>query len=117
MDMDMTYLKKKTIDGSISHKPRKKGVYKTNIHKIYNLIIGQTNKQLQEKEALDATFQAVKTVQYPIGYIMIPKKLCFSNQSKQHPIRSLWLATRRLHNTRKYYIKNMTNYLVRFCNT
>ena len=58
------------------------------MHKIYNLIVGQTNEQLQEKAASDATFQAVKTDQDPIGYLMIPKRICFSNQSEQHPIRS-----------------------------
>ena len=69
------------------------------MHKIYNIIVGQTNKQLQEKAVSDATFQVVNTDQDPIGYLIILKRLCFSNHSEQHPIRSLCLATRRLYNT------------------
>ena len=86
------------------------------MHKIYNMIVGQTNKQLQEKAASDATFQAVKTDQYPIGYLMILKRICFSNQSKQHPIRSLYLSMRRLYNTMQYANENITDYLIRFRN-
>ena len=56
------------------------------MHNIYNLIVVQTNEQLQEKAASDATFQAINTDQYPIGYLMILKRLCLSNQSEQHPI-------------------------------
>ena len=66
-DGDMTYLDKKINDEAIRQKLRKKDVYKSDMYKIYNLIVGQTNKQLQEKAASDATFQAVKTDQYPIG--------------------------------------------------
>ena len=93
-DGEMTYLEKKNIDEAIRQKLRKKDVYESDMHKIYNLIVGQTNEQLQEKAASDATFQAVKTDQDPIGYLMILKKICFSNQSEQHPIRSLCLSTR-----------------------
>ena len=87
------------------------------MNKIYNLIVGQTNEQLQEKAESDATFQAVKTDRDPIGYLMILKRICFSNQSKQHPIRSLCLSTRRLYNTMQYANKNTTDYLVRFRNS
>ena len=69
------------------------------MHNIYNLIVGQTNKQLQDKSASDATFQAVKTDRDPIGYLMTLKRIYFSNQSKQHPIRLLYLSTRHLYNT------------------
>ena len=86
------------------------------MHKIYNLIVGQTNEQLQEKTLSDATFQVVKTDRDPIGYLMILKKICFSNQSKQHPIRSLCLYTRRMYNTMQYARENTTGYLVRFRN-
>ena len=79
----MTYLEKKNIDEAIRQKLRKKDVYESDMHKIYNLIVGQTNEQLQEKSALDATFHAVKTDPDPIGYLMILKKICFSNQSKK----------------------------------
>ena len=41
------------------------------MHKIYILIVGQTNEKLQEKAASDATFQAVKTDRDPIVYLMI----------------------------------------------
>ena len=61
-DAEMTYLKNKNIDKAIRHKMKKKYVYKTDMHKIYNLILGHTNEQLQEKAALDATFQEFKTV-------------------------------------------------------
>ena len=46
---------------------RKKDVYESDMHKIYNIVVGKTNKQLQEKAAPVATFQAVKDYQYPIG--------------------------------------------------
>ena len=86
------------------------------MHKIYNMIVVKTSEQLQEKAELDATFQAVKTDRDQIGYLMILKKICFSNQSEQHQIRSLWLSTRRLYNTMQYSRKNTTDYLVRFRN-
>ena len=86
------------------------------MHKIYNMIVVKRNEQLQEKAELDATFQAVKTDRDPIGNLMILKKICFSNQSEQHQIRSFWLSTRRLYNTMQYSRKNTTDYLVRFRN-
>ena len=52
----MKWLKKNNIDKSILQKLRKKDVYETEIHKIYNLIVGQINDKLQEKAASDATF-------------------------------------------------------------
>ena len=85
---EMTYLEKKNIDEAIRQNLRKKDVYQSDMHKMCNIIVGQTNKQLQEKEASDATFQAVKTDRYPIGYLVILKSIWFSNQSEQHPIRS-----------------------------
>ena len=87
------------------------------MHKIYNLIVGQKNEQLQEKAESDATFQEVKTDQYPIGYPMILKRICFSNESEQHSIRSLCHSTRRIYNTMQYTNENTTNYLVRFRNS
>ena len=60
-DGEMAYLEKKNVDEAIHQKLRKKDVYKSDMHKIYNLIVGQTNDQLQEKAASDATFQAFKT--------------------------------------------------------
>ena len=99
IDGEMTYFKKKNIDEAIRQKLRKKDVYESGMHNIYNLIVCQTNEQLQEKAASYATFQAVKTDQDPIGYLMILNRICFSNQYEQCPIRSLWLSTRRLYNT------------------
>ena len=60
-DGEMTYLEKNNIDESIFKKIRKKDVYKSDMHKIYTLIVVQTNEQLQEKSASDATFQEVNT--------------------------------------------------------
>ena len=60
-DGEMTYLEKNNIDEAIRQKLRKKDVYKSDMHKIYNLIVVQTNEQLQEKAASDDTFQAVNT--------------------------------------------------------
>ena len=40
IDGEMTYLKKKNIDEAIRQKLRKKDVYKLDMHKIYNLIVG-----------------------------------------------------------------------------
>ena len=76
----MTYRKSKYIEEAISQKIKKKDVYQTDTHKIYNLIVGQINKRLQEKAELDATWKEVKTGRDPIGYPMISKKLYFSNQ-------------------------------------
>ena len=47
----MTYLEKNNIDEAIRQKLRKNYIYKSDMHKIYNLIVGQTNKQIQEKAA------------------------------------------------------------------
>ena len=73
----MTYLEKKCFDEAICQNLRKKDVYESDMHKMYNLIVVQTNEQLQDKAASDAAFQAVKTDQDPIGYLMILKKICF----------------------------------------
>ena len=86
------------------------------MQKIYNIILGQTNEQLQDKAASDTTLQAVKTDRDPIVYLMILKSICFSNQSEQHSILSLCLSTRRLYNTMQCANENTTDYLVRFCN-
>ena len=75
------------------------------------------NEQIQEKAASDDTFQWVKTDQYPIDYLMILKSVCFSNQSEQHPIRSLCLSMSRLYNIMQYANENTTDYLVRFRNS
>ena len=49
IDGEMTYLEKNNINESICQKLRKKDFYKSYMHKIYNLIVGQNNEQLQEK--------------------------------------------------------------------
>ena len=64
-DGEMTYLENKNIDEAIRQKLWKKDVYKSDMHKIYNMILGQTNEQLQDKAASDATFQAVKNDRDP----------------------------------------------------
>ena len=110
----MTYLNKNNIDEFIKQKLRKKDVYESDMHKIYKLIVGQANEQHQEKSVSDVTLQAVKTDRDPIGYLIALKTLCFSNTSEHNPIRSLCLATRRLHNTMQYANENATDYLVRF---
>ena len=92
-------------------------MYKTDMQQIYNLIVGPTTKKLQDKAALDATFQYIKTGQDPIWYLMILKKIWFSNQYEQHPIWYLCLLTRRLYNTMHIVNKNSTDYLVRSRNT
>ena len=47
------------------------------MHKVYNLIVGQTNEQIQKKAELNATFQAVNNDRDPIGYLMILNRICF----------------------------------------
>ena len=74
---EMTYTEKKNINEAICQKLKKKDVYETDMHKIYNIIVGKKNKQLQKNETSDATFQVVKTGWDPIGYLMILKKLWF----------------------------------------
>ena len=116
-DGDMTYLKNNNTNEAIRKKLRKKDVYGSDMHKIYNFVVGQTNEQLKEKVASDATLQAVNTDQVPIGYLMILKSLFFSNQSDQHQMRLLCLSTRRIYNTIQYFNNNTTDYLVRFLNS
>ena len=45
-DAEITYLENKNIDEAVRQKLRNKDVYETEIHRIYNLTVGQTNKQL-----------------------------------------------------------------------
>ena len=66
---------------------------------------------------MGTAFQAFKTAGYPIGYLVILKKICFSNQPKQYPFRSLCPETGQMYNTIQYANKNTTDSLVRFCNT
>ena len=42
-DAEVTYLENKNIGEAIRHKLRKKYVYKTDMHKIYNIIMVHTN--------------------------------------------------------------------------
>ena len=76
-DVEMAHHKNKSIDKSFCQKLRKKDVYKTDMHKTYNLILDQKKEQLHNNEAKDATFQAVKTGWYPIGHLVILKNICF----------------------------------------
>ena len=76
---------KNYIDEAIFQNLRKKDVYKSDMHKIYNIIVVQMNEQLQEKAESDATLQSIKTDLEPIVYMMILKRLCLSNQSEHHP--------------------------------
>ena len=46
---------------------RKKDVYKSDMHKIYNLIVRKTNEQQQEKAVSDATLYVFKTDRDPKG--------------------------------------------------
>ena len=39
-DVDMTYLEKKSVDKAIRQKLRKEDLYETEMHNIYNLILG-----------------------------------------------------------------------------
>ena len=48
---EMTYLYKSNINEAIRQNLRKKDLYKSDMHKIYNIIVIQTNEQLQEKAA------------------------------------------------------------------
>ena len=50
-DGEMTYIENNNINDAIRQNLRNKGVYQSDMHKIYNLILGQTNEQLQEKAA------------------------------------------------------------------
>ena len=43
-DGEMTYLKNKNIDEAIRQNLRKKDFYESDMHKIYNPIVGQTNE-------------------------------------------------------------------------
>ena len=43
IDGEMTYLEKNNIDRAIRQTLRNKDVYKSDMHKIYNIIVGQTN--------------------------------------------------------------------------
>ena len=74
-DGDMTYLLKNNIDEAIRKNLRKKDVYQSEIQNIYNIIVVQMNKQIQEKAASGATFQEVKNDRYQIGCLMILKRI------------------------------------------
>ena len=113
---EMTYLEKNKTNEFIRQNLRNKYFYESDMHEIYNLIVDQINKQLQENAVLDATFQVLKTDQEPIGYLMILNRIYFTNHSNHHPIGSLCLATRRLYNTMQYANENTTDYLFRFHN-
>ena len=76
-DADMTHLEKNNIDEVTCQKLRKKYVYENDMQKIYNILVYQTNDQLHDNSASEATLQVVKTGRYPIGYLMIPKKILF----------------------------------------
>ena len=78
-DTEIAYLKNNSIDEAIRQKPRKTDVYEIDMHKIYNIILVQTNKQLHEKVESDVTFQALNTGRYPIRYLIILNNLCFYN--------------------------------------
>ena len=45
IDVEMNYLKKKNIDEAIRQNLRKKDIYKSDMHKIHNLIVVQTHEQ------------------------------------------------------------------------
>ena len=51
IDADMTYPEKNNIDEAIRQNLRNKDFYESDMHKIYNIIVGQTNEQIQEKLA------------------------------------------------------------------
>ena len=85
-DAEMTYHGKKNIYEAICQKLRNNFFYDTNMHKIYNLIVVQTNEQPQEKAESDTTLQAFNTVQYSISYLMILNNICFSKKYEQQPI-------------------------------
>ena len=44
---------------------------------IYNIIVGQTNEQLQDEAAWEATLNVFNTGQDYIGHLMILKKIFF----------------------------------------
>ena len=46
---EMTYIENIYIDKVIRQKLRKKDVYESDMRKIYNLIVGRSNEQLQKK--------------------------------------------------------------------
>ena len=56
-DGEMTYHKRKNIDEAIRQKLRNKDVYESEMHKICNIIVGQTNEKLQEKAAWTPLFR------------------------------------------------------------
>ena len=66
-DADMNYLKKKNNGKDTHQKLRNKYLYETNMHKIYNIIVGQTDEQIQDKTVFDDILQVIKTGQYLIG--------------------------------------------------
>ena len=56
IDVEMNYPEKKNIDEAICQNLRKKDIYESDMQKIYNIIVGQTNEQLKEKAVSEATF-------------------------------------------------------------
>ena len=64
-DVEIAHLKKNNIYKAIHQKLRNRDVYETGTHKIYNIILSQTNDQLQYKASSDSTLQVVKSGWYP----------------------------------------------------
>ena len=78
--------------------------------------VRQTSNYRKRKNTTPPS-RGLNTVRETIGYLMILKKPCLTNQPEQHTIRYLCLETRRLYNTTKNTDDNTANYLVRFQNT
>ena len=74
-DSKMAYLENKDTNEVIYKKLSKRDEYETDMNIIYNLIVGHTNEQIQEKAESDATFHTVKASRYPIGYMNILKNI------------------------------------------
>ena len=66
-DAEITYLQNKNINEAIHQNCTNKDIYESDMNKIYNIIVGQINEQLQENLLLDSTFQAFKTDKDSIG--------------------------------------------------
>ena len=66
---------------------------------------------------MESNFQAVKSGQDHIEYLMIINKLFFPNQSNHHPIRSIFLVTSQLYSAMEHANENTTDCHFRFRNS
>ena len=66
-DVETTYPKEKNIDEAIHQKLRNKDVYETDMHKIYNIIVGKKNEHFRRRRHLMPPYMCSSQAETPLG--------------------------------------------------